>query len=81
MDFSIGRTNLVIQGDKDWDCIFFFKQWGRWGPDGIAQSKKANGRLFRNRIWRETLEKHADAQDLSPYRTQIHMDFAQERIN
>ena len=30
---------------------FFFKQWGRWGEDGIARSKKANGRLFRGKVW------------------------------
>ena len=31
--------------------IFFFKQWGRWGADGIKRSKKANGRLLLGRIW------------------------------
>ena len=30
---------------------FFFKQWGRWGADGIKRSKKANGRLLLGRIW------------------------------
>lgn len=32
---------------------FFFKQWGTWGADGIRRSKKANGRLFNDRIWNE----------------------------
>ena len=32
---------------------FLFKQWGVWGVDGIKRHKKANGRLFNNRIWDE----------------------------
>lgn len=31
--------------------IFFFKQWGLWGADGIKRSKKVNGRLLLGRIW------------------------------
>lgn len=30
---------------------FFFKQWGRWGVDGKARSKKANGRLLCGRTF------------------------------
>lgn len=30
---------------------FFFKQWGRFGPDGVARSKGVNGRLFAGRTW------------------------------
>jgi len=30
---------------------FFFKQWGRWGPDGKARSKEANGRKLSGQIW------------------------------
>jgi protein gp37 len=30
---------------------FFFKQWGRFGPDGVARSKGANGRELRGRTW------------------------------
>jgi protein gp37 len=30
---------------------FFFKQWGRFGPDGVARSKSANGRELRGRTW------------------------------
>jgi protein gp37 len=30
---------------------FFFKQWGRYGPDGIARSKGANGRTLAGRTW------------------------------
>ncbi|MFN0263368.1 phage Gp37/Gp68 family protein [Tepidamorphus sp. 3E244] len=32
---------------------FFFKQWGTWGKDNKKRSKKANGRLFRGKIWEE----------------------------
>ena len=32
---------------------FFFKQWGSWGPDGKRRSKRANGRLYRERTWDE----------------------------
>ena len=31
--------------------IFFFKQWGRWGADGVRRSKKANGRTLLGRVW------------------------------
>jgi protein gp37 len=30
---------------------FFFKQWGRFGPDGVARSKGANGRQLAGRTW------------------------------
>ncbi len=30
---------------------FFFKQWGAWGPDGVRRSKRANGRLYKGRVW------------------------------
>ena len=33
--------------------LFFFKQWGNWGPDGLRRSKKDNGRLLDGRIWDE----------------------------
>jgi len=32
---------------------FFFKQWGTWGKDNKKRSKKANGRLFRGKVWEE----------------------------
>lgn len=32
---------------------FFFKQWGAWGKDNKKRSKKANGRLFKGRVWEE----------------------------
>lgn len=30
--------------------IFFFKQWGTWGSDGIKRNKKANGKLINGKI-------------------------------
>jgi protein gp37 len=30
---------------------FFFKQWGKFGADGVARSKGANGRELRGRTW------------------------------
>jgi protein gp37 len=30
---------------------FFFKQWGKYGPDGVARSKGANGRELGGRTW------------------------------
>jgi protein gp37 len=30
---------------------FFFKQWGRFGPDGIARSKGDNGRKLSGKTW------------------------------
>jgi len=36
-----------------YDTAFFFKQWGTWGKDNKRRSKKANGRVYRGRIWDE----------------------------
>lgn len=30
--------------------IFFFKQWGTWGSDGIKRSKHANGKLIDGKV-------------------------------
>jgi protein gp37 len=30
---------------------FFFKQWGKFGPDGVGRSKKANGRVLAGSTW------------------------------
>ena len=43
-------TNVKRQCDAA-DVAFFFKQWGRYGPDGIPRSKRANGRTLRGRTW------------------------------
>jgi protein gp37 len=34
-----------------YDTVFFFKQWGTWGKDNKRRSKKANGRIYRDRVW------------------------------
>ena len=30
--------------------VFFFKQWGTWGSDGIKRNKHANGKLLEGKI-------------------------------
>jgi len=30
---------------------FFFKQWGKYGPDGVGRSKGANGRKLAGKTW------------------------------
>lgn len=37
----------------EFGTAFFFKQWGTWGKDNKKRSKKANGRLFKGRLWDE----------------------------
>ena len=32
-------------------AVFFFKQWGAWGTDGVRRSKKANRRIYKNKVW------------------------------
>lgn len=36
-----------------YNTAFFFKQWGTWGKDNKRRSKKANGRVYRGRVWDE----------------------------
>ncbi len=43
----------IFQQCKEQGVAFFFKQWGTWGADEIKRSKKANGRLFKGRVWDE----------------------------
>ncbi len=38
---------------KQQDVAFFFKQWGSWGADEIKRNKKANGRIFKGKMWDE----------------------------
>jgi protein gp37 len=33
------------------DTRFLFKQWGTWGKDNKRRSKKANGRIYRGKVW------------------------------
>ncbi|MEW8139148.1 MAG: phage Gp37/Gp68 family protein, partial [Candidatus Thiodiazotropha endolucinida] len=60
------------------NTAFLFKQWGRWGPDGIARSKKRNGRCYRGRIWDEAPSRSDSVRIPVPYPTQTALDFAQE---
>ena len=30
---------------------FFFKQWGKFGPDGVGRGKGANGRILLGKTW------------------------------
>lgn len=43
-------ANIQHQAEES-AVAFFFKQWGRWGVDGVSRGKKANGRLYRGRTW------------------------------
>jgi protein gp37 len=36
-----------------YDTAFFFKQWGTWGKDNRRRSKKANGRVYRGKVWND----------------------------
>lgn len=38
---------------KKYDVAFYFKQWGTWGEDMKKRSKKDNGHLLDNEIYRE----------------------------
>ncbi|MEM6499970.1 MAG: DUF5131 family protein [Pseudomonadota bacterium] len=38
---------------RTYETAFFFKQWGTWGKDNKKRSKKANGRLFKGKVWDE----------------------------
>ena len=31
-------------------CLFFFKQWGTWGSDGVKRSKHKNGKLIDGKV-------------------------------
>ncbi len=33
------------------DVPFFFKQWGKYGADGVGRSKGRNGRKLAGRVW------------------------------
>ncbi len=42
--------NVKHEADK-YGAAFFFKQWGKWGADGVKRHKKENGRTFKGRTW------------------------------
>ena len=43
----------IFTQSKEQNVAFFFKQWGTWGADEIKRNKKANGRVFRGKVWNE----------------------------
>ena len=43
----------IFQQCKQQDVAFFFKQWGTWGADEVKRNKKANGRVFKGKVWNE----------------------------
>lgn len=44
--------NIKTQVEKS-SAVFFFKQWGTWGSDGIKRNKRANGKLIDGKIMQE----------------------------
>ena len=42
--------NIKVQCEKN-NSLFFFKQWGGWGADGVKRAKKTNGRLLFGKTW------------------------------
>lgn len=48
------REEWVINIKRQCDragVAFFFKQWGKFGPDGVGRSKAANGRELLGKTW------------------------------
>ncbi|MGE7370317.1 phage Gp37/Gp68 family protein [Neorhizobium sp. NPDC001467] len=43
----------IYEQCQESETAFFFKQWGTWGKDNKRRSKKANGRIYRDRVWDE----------------------------
>jgi len=41
--------SIYLQCQKQ-NSLFFFKQWGTWGNDGVKRSKSENGKLFGGKI-------------------------------
>lgn len=41
----------IKQQAEDANVAFFFKQWGKWGADGVGRDKKTNGRVLNGRTW------------------------------
>ena len=48
-----GWVESIQRQAHEAEVAFFFKQWGRWGADGISRDKKTNGRLYSGRTWNE----------------------------
>jgi len=41
----------IMKQTKEQGAIFFFKQWGAWGSDGVKRNKKTNGKLIQGKIY------------------------------
>lgn len=48
--------NIRIQVEEK-GALFFFKQWGTWGSDGIKRSKHANGKLLDGKVLQQMPQK------------------------
>lgn len=46
-------VNNVFLQCKEQEILFFFKQWGTWGEDGIKRNKKTNGKYLNGKIIQE----------------------------
>ena len=40
------KTQTENQGS-----VFFFKQWGTWGSDGVKRNKRENGKLIKGETY------------------------------
>ena len=41
----------IKKQSEEQGSIFFFKQWGTWGSDGIKRNKKINGKLINGEVY------------------------------
>ena len=44
--------NIKAQSEKQ-NAVFFFKQWGTWGSDGIKRNKHLNGKLINGKVYQK----------------------------
>lgn len=44
--------SIMEQTEKQ-GSVFFFKQWGAWGSDGIKCNKHKNGKLIKGKVFQE----------------------------
>lgn len=43
-------VNNIREQAAQQTALFFFKQWGTWGSDGVKRNKKANGKMIEGKI-------------------------------
>jgi len=46
----------IMEQANNQKAIFFFKQWGTWGSDGIKRNKKLNGKRLNGKIYQSMPE-------------------------